>query len=250
MFLYQTDRGLRCRSGICVIAVVYASHRLLPHRSAQGHLCLYLSSVLCYSDVSLRNVTERTRLRWRRSGPRPPLATAHFTLSFLTNYVCIYAQWRMKLVFVMIYKIIKKKYYTHNYFKSWIMLFLYRDRLKRSSISTVMRQFDEFFRYLLNLCLILLWVCRAAAAGEQACGPRGVRPDPLAAGLRPPSGPARSPPPRGPVRPGPLAADPRPAVRPAIRPRSHGTWRASGRRLGFHVTVVRPRWHWWHYKID
>lgn len=35
----------------------------------------------------------------------------------------------------------------HTLFKSWIMLFLYRDRLKRSNISSVMRHLMNLLEY-------------------------------------------------------------------------------------------------------
>lgn len=81
------------------------------------------------------------------------------------------------------------------------MLFLYRDRLKRSSISTVMRQFDESFRYLLNLSDIL-W---AVARRRRAAGTRGAAARPLARA----AAPARRPRPAAPAR-----RRPRPACGP------------------------------------
>lgn len=117
----------------------------------RGH-CVCTCRVLHYYDVRLlRSVTERTRL---------------FTIIVFMNYVCIYAQWRMK------FDICDDKKYIHIIiFKLWIMLFLYRNCLKCNlSIVNAMRLVDRVASP--GICWLSSPSRRRAAADSDSCSRR------------------------------------------------------------------------------
>lgn len=101
-------QGLRCRLGICVIAVVYctlltACYRIAP---AGRPLCMYLSMLSVVRCSFSRDAT----------GGRP--RHKHIMFNELCMYICtveneVWYLWWKKLL------------YTYYCLKSWIMLFLY-----------------------------------------------------------------------------------------------------------------------------